>query len=32
MRLYEQMPEPKYVIAMGAYTVTGGMFNTDSFV
>ena len=25
--LYEQLPEPKYVIAMGACTVTGGMFN-----
>lgn len=28
--LYEQLPEPKYVIAMGACTVTGGMFN-DSY-
>ncbi|KAG5570950.1 hypothetical protein H5410_060716, partial [Solanum commersonii] len=26
-----QMPEPKYVITMGAYTITGGMFNTDSY-
>nr|AKI29320.1 NADH-plastoquinone oxidoreductase subunit K [Selaginella uncinata] len=31
VRLYEQMPEPKYVIAMGACTVTGGMFSTDSY-
>ncbi len=30
VRLYEQMPEPKYVIAMGACTITGGMFSTDS--
>ena len=25
------MPEPKYVIAMGAFTITGGMFSTDSY-
>jgi NAD(P)H-quinone oxidoreductase subunit K len=30
MRLYEQMPEPKYVIAMGACMITGGMFSADS--
>ena len=24
------MPEPKYVIAMGACTITGGMFSADS--
>uniref|UniRef100_A0A1J3H6E6 NAD(P)H-quinone oxidoreductase subunit K, chloroplastic n=1 Tax=Noccaea caerulescens TaxID=107243 RepID=A0A1J3H6E6_NOCCA len=28
VRLYEQMPEAKYVIAMGACTITGGMFST----
>lgn len=31
VRLYEQMPAPKYVIAMGACTITGGMFSTDSY-
>nr|YP_010234679.1 NADH-plastoquinone oxidoreductase subunit K [Casearia glomerata]QGU84331.1 NADH-plastoquinone oxidoreductase subunit J [Casearia velutina]QTA72469.1 NADH-plastoquinone oxidoreductase subunit K [Casearia glomerata] len=31
VRLYEQMPEQKYVIAMGACTITGGMFSTDSY-
>jgi NAD(P)H-quinone oxidoreductase subunit K len=31
IRLYEQMPEPKYVIAMGACTITGGMFSTESY-
>ncbi|KAF8098582.1 LOW QUALITY PROTEIN: hypothetical protein N665_0263s0011 [Sinapis alba] len=31
VRLYEQMPEPKYVIAMGACTITWGMFSTDSY-
>ncbi|MFM7236449.1 MAG: NADH-quinone oxidoreductase subunit NuoB [Cyanobium sp.] len=30
VRLYEQMPAPKYVIAMGACTITGGMFSADS--
>lgn len=30
VRLYEQMPSPKYVIAMGACTITGGMFSVDS--
>lgn len=30
VRLYEEMPEPKYVIAMGACTITGGMFSCDS--
>jgi NADH-quinone oxidoreductase B subunit len=27
IRLYQQLPEPKYVIAMGACTITGGMFH-----
>ncbi|CAK7357427.1 unnamed protein product [Dovyalis caffra] len=31
VRLYEQMPERKYVIAMGACTITGEMFGTDSY-
>ncbi|KAI5681669.1 hypothetical protein M9H77_02897 [Catharanthus roseus] len=31
VRLYEQMPEPKYVIAMGTCTITGGMFSIDSY-
>ena len=30
VRLYEEMPEPKYVMAMGACTITGGMFSSDS--
>lgn len=25
-RVYDQMPEPKYVIAMGACAITGGLF------
>ncbi|MBD2102111.1 NADH-quinone oxidoreductase subunit NuoB [Leptolyngbya sp. FACHB-261] len=31
VRLYEQMPEPKYVLAMGACTITAGMFSVDSY-
>ncbi len=31
VKLYHQMPAPKYVIAMGACTITGGMFSSDSY-
>jgi NADH-quinone oxidoreductase B subunit len=30
-RLYEQMPDPKYVVAMGNCTITGGIFYHDSY-
>lgn len=30
-RLYDQMPDPKYVIAMGACSVSGGPFYYDSY-
>lgn len=31
LKLYQQMPEPKYVIAMGACACGGGMFNETSY-
>lgn len=32
MKIYEQMPEPKWVIAMGACACSGGMFNTYALI